>query len=65
MTQDEALDYYSSRLHRINQEMQKYIDHLSELGIPTEDRGFVLEALSQQADQIKAVAIMLRMEMIN
>lgn len=65
MTQDEALDYYSSRLHRINQEMQKYIDQLSELGIPTEDHGFVLEALSQQADQIKAVAIMLRMEMIN
>lgn len=66
MTQDQALDYYySSRLHRVEQAMQKCVDHLSELGIPTESHGFALEALHQQIDQIKAIAVMLRMEMVS
>lgn len=64
MTYSQTLDYYASRLHRIQQNMQKCIEHLSDLGIPTDDHGLALEALGQMADQIKAVAVMLRLEML-
>lgn len=63
MNKNQTLDYYSSRLHRVNQAMSKCLDHISELEIPTDAHGHAIEALCQMADQVKAVAVMLRLEM--
>lgn len=63
MSPDQTLDYYSARLHRVSQEMNKCIEHTMETADITESLGFSLEALSQHADQIKAIAVMLRLEM--
>jgi hypothetical protein len=62
MNTNALLDYYASRLHRISQNMKKRA-HREDVDMGSEYHGFDLEAMDQYANQVAAVADMLRLEM--